>query len=97
MEFELRRNRVREGFMEEFLEAWLSQVPALRARFGFEIVGAWVSDDSSEFVWMLGFDGQEGFDVADAQYYASPERAALNPDPAQWFESAEHVRLRSIM
>ena len=60
-------------------------------------VGAWVADDKDEFVWILSYDGPDGFDAADARYYASPARAALDPDPAQWFETVEHVRLRAIL
>jgi NIPSNAP len=96
MELELRRNRVRAGCMDELLDSWWSQVPPLRAQFGFELLGAWVTADGSELVWILGYDGPDGFDVADRRYYESPERAALDPDPAQWFESSDQVRLRPI-
>ena len=97
MEFELRRNRIRAGFMDEFLEAWLGGVVPLRRRFGFTVVGAWVVDDADELVWILRYDGRDGFDRADARYYSSPERAALDPDPAQWFESSESVRMRPVL
>jgi hypothetical protein len=100
MEYELRRNRIRAGATDDFLAAWLPQVPPLRRRFGFRFVGAWVGradDDRDELVWILGYDGDDGFDAADARYYASPERAAFAPDPAQWFETSDHVRLRSVL
>jgi hypothetical protein len=83
--------------VEEFLDAWLPQVPPLRRRFGFHVVGAWVVEGEDELVWILGYDGADGFAAADARYYASPERTAMDPDPAQWFETAEDVRLRSVL
>lgn len=97
MEYELRRNRVRAGAMDDLLAAWLPQVPPLRRRFGFSFVGAWVVEGADELVWILGYDGDDGFDAADARYYASPERAAFDPEPSQWFESADHVRLRPVL
>jgi hypothetical protein len=96
MECELRRNRIRAGHVDECLRAWVDQVPALRRRFGFELVGAWFIDGSGELVWILGYDGPDGFEAADARYYASAERAALDPDPAQWFETSESVRMRPL-
>jgi len=83
--------------MDDFLEAWTAQVPPLRRRYGFRFLGAWVVDDNDEFVWILSYDGPDGFDAADARYYASTDRAALHPDPAQWLETIEHVRLRAIL
>lgn len=97
MEYELRRNRIRSGEMDDFLDAWIAQVAPLRRRFGFGLFGAWVVDDKNEFVWILSYDGPDGFDAADARYYASTDRAALDPDPAQWMETVEHVRLRTIL
>jgi hypothetical protein len=97
MELELRRNRIRAGCMKEFLDAWLRGVVPLRRRFGFTFVGAWVFDDADEIVWILGYDGPDGFDHADGRYYASPERALLDPDPAQWFESSESARIRRVL
>jgi hypothetical protein len=83
--------------MDVFLEAWLAGVVPLRRHFGFTLVGAWVIDDADELVWILGYDGPDGFDAADARYYASAERAALDPDPAHWFESTDTVRVRDIL
>ena len=80
--------------MDEFLRAWVDQVPPLRRQFGFELVGAWVVDESDELIWILGYDGPDGFEAADTRYYDSSERRRLNPDPAQWFESSAVVRIR---
>ena len=60
MEYELRRNRIRPGHFEEFLEAWLDGVVPLRRRFGFTFGGAWIVEGNSELVWILGYDGADG-------------------------------------
>ena len=92
MEYELRRNRITPGHLEESLEAWLDGVVPLRRRFGFTFGGAWIVEGNGELVWILGYDGADGFDAADERYYASAERVALDPDPAQWFGSAGRER-----
>jgi hypothetical protein len=77
----LRVDRVEAGRMDEFVAAWMASVLPLRRRFGFEIVGTWVDVERDEFCWVVGYAGPEGYDEAEAAYYASPERAAMHPDP----------------
>jgi hypothetical protein len=45
----------------------------------------------------LGYDGPEGFVAADTAYYASAERAALDPDPAPYIEHAEERFMTSVL
>jgi len=97
MEYELRRNRISPDHLEEFLAAWLGGVVPLRRQFGFSFAGAWIIEGAGDLVWILGYDGPDGFDAADERYYASAERAALDPDPGQWFESAVQERIRPIL
>ena len=64
----------------------------LREGHGFTVDGAWVIPDQSRFVWLLSYSGPGSFEDADASYYASPERAALTPDPAELIlESQTHL------
>ncbi len=81
MQFQLRMYEVRAGSLGEFVREWQQSVRPLRLRFGFSVVGPWVVEDEDRFVWILGHDGD--FEAADAAYYASAERAALDPDPAR--------------
>ena len=97
MEYELRRNRIMPGHVDECVAAWLSGVVPLRRRFGFTFGGAWIVETTGELVWILAYDGPDGFDAADMRYYSSAERAALETDPAQWFESAQADRLLPII
>jgi hypothetical protein len=97
METQLRRYRVQSGQLDACIAAWRAGVYPLRRRYGFEILGAWVIPERDEFVWILGYDGPEGFAAADAAYYASVERAALDPDPARYFVRTEQWFMRSIL
>ncbi len=83
MEYQLRRFRIAPGKLDEFIDAWKAGVVPLRKRFGFQIHGAWSIGESNKFVWVIRYDGPEGFDAADAAYYASEERRRLSPDPAE--------------
>jgi hypothetical protein len=80
---QLRRYRVAAGQMEGWVGEWRDRVRPLREGHGFEVLGAWAVEESDEFVWVIAYDGEGTFEEADAAYYASPERAALEPDPAR--------------
>jgi NIPSNAP len=81
MTTQVRVYRIRPGALGEFEREWREHVAPLRRRFGFEILGAWASVEDDTFVWIIRHGGD--FTAADSAYYASPERAALDPDPAR--------------
>jgi hypothetical protein len=97
LEYQLRRFRIASGKLDEFVDAWKAGVVPLRERFGFQIHGAWSIEESNEFVWVISYDGPEGFDVADAAYYASEERRRLSPDPAEHIASAEKASAHRVV
>ncbi|HET7338401.1 MAG TPA: NIPSNAP family protein [Candidatus Dormibacteraeota bacterium] len=83
MIFQLREYTVNPGEMDEWIAEWRSKIVPLRAKHGFVVVGAWTVDESEQFVWILKYDGPKSWKEADADYYASPERKAMSPDPAR--------------
>ena len=83
--------------MDAFLDAWLRGVYPLRRKFGFIVAGAWRVEGTDEFVWIIGYDGPEGFAVADERYYESEDRKRMSPDPAQYVESSENSMMRSVL
>ena len=83
--------------MDEFLDAWLRGVYPLRRKFGFHFVGAWRVEGADEFVWILGYEGADGFAEADRRYYASDERKRMMPDPAALIERPMQFMLRSVL
>lgn len=87
MEYQVRRYRVAEGKLDAFVDAWRSGVVPLRQNFGFTIEGAWSIPETNEFVWVMSFDGPEGFAAADAAYYESDERSTLDPNPTVFLEN----------
>ena len=87
-EWQLRDYRIEPGQLERFIEAWRAGVLPVRRAFGFRVVG-WALPEESRFVWLLGYSGPGSFEEANAAYYASPARAAVQPDPAQWVLSKD--------
>jgi len=88
--YQLRVYTIKPGEMAAWLSEWRDQIAPLRRRHGFEVVGAWTIDDSDRFVWILRYRGPKSWDQADADYYASPERAAMDPNPARHIADMEH-------
>ncbi len=83
--------------MDAFLDAWVRGVYPLRRKFGFTFAGAWRVHGADEFVWIIGYDGPEGFATADQRYYESKERKRVLPDPAQYIEAAVNSAMRSVL
>jgi hypothetical protein len=93
VEYQLRDYQVRPGELDEWLAEWREQVYPLRLAEGFEVVGAWIAREQNRFVWIIGHDD---FRAANDAYYASPERAEMDPDPARHLEQVEETQLERI-
>ena len=57
---------------------------------------AWTVPDKHLFVWVLEYDGPD-FETANRAYYESPQRRALDPDPARHLIETEHWPLQPVM
>jgi hypothetical protein len=90
--WQLRLYRVEPGRMNDWLREWHERVRPLREEKGFRVLGPWVGEDD-RFVWLIGHDD---FAAADAAYYESPERAALDPDPARLLVETETLMLDEL-
>ena len=96
METQLRDYRIRPGHMDDWINGWSRGIVPLRARAGFVIVGAWVDRAHGRFVWLVGYDGVDGFEAADQRYYSSPDRLTLSPDPSDLIEHATQDMVERI-
>jgi hypothetical protein len=92
---QLRRYRTTAGAATRFAEEWATSVLPLRERFGFRVRG-WLTEEADEFVWLVEHDDRAAFEAAEAAYYASPDRAALDPDPARWVVEARQQWLTPV-
>ncbi len=96
MEYRLRIYGVKQGQMAAWVDEWSRLIRPLREQLGFRVLGAWASEESSTFVWLLGYDGPDGYETADAAYYSSPERAAADPDPARHLVSTQQLEVKPV-
>jgi NIPSNAP protein len=83
VKFQVREYTVKPGEMQEWLSEWRSKIVPLRHSCGFEVLGAWMVDGTDQFIWIMSYKGPKTWEQADADYYSSPERKALDPDPAR--------------
>ena len=93
---QLRIYTIETGKLDAFVDAWEKGVAPLRQKFGFDVEAAWVERAHDRFVWLLSYDGRDGFEAKDAEYYGSPERAALDPDPAGLIVASEQAFVEPV-
>ena len=79
---ELREYTIRAGQLDRFVELGSPGVRPLQEKKGFHVEAAGRVPDEDRFVWVLSYDGPD-WDTAQRAYYDSPERKALDPDPAE--------------
>jgi hypothetical protein len=84
---QLREYTIKAGQLDRFAEEWSAKVRPLRQKKGFVIEGAWKLPSEGHFVWIVSHDGPEGWDAANKAYYESPERKAMDPDPASFISA----------
>ncbi len=96
MELQLRIYSVKPGRMNAWVEEWRENVAPLRRKFGFEVIGPWVIEAEDKFVWILAYAGDHDWQTADAAYYASDERKAVEPEPTRHLLATEHWSMRPV-
>jgi hypothetical protein len=97
MHDQLRIYTIKPGELEHWIDEWRRLIAPLRRQHGFEIMGAWSEKQENRFIWLLRYVGSETWEKADAAYYASPERKAMQPDPARHIAKAEHWKIFAVV
>jgi hypothetical protein len=96
-EYQLRDYLIQPGALKQWVAEWDEKVRPLRERLGFQVVGAWTIEEDDRFVWILRWRGPGSLQDAERVYYESPERAAMEPNPARLIVSSEHKTMRSVL
>jgi hypothetical protein len=86
--------QIAPGKVDEFAREWRAGVVPLREQFGFRVENACVVDGADTFVWIVSYQGEGSFDDANERYYNSPERKALQPNPARHIASQQTWMVR---
>lgn len=93
---QLRIYTIKPGEMDEWITEWRRLIAPIRRKHGFEVRGAWTVDGENEFVWILRYDGPKTWEEADAAYYGSSERTAMQLDPARHIAKAEQRMMHAV-
>ena len=85
---QLRRYVLVEGVLDEFTSWWQSFLVPARRAYGFAIEFSYALPETNEFVWAVSLPGdEEAFRAVEADYLASPERAAAFDGQPTWTTS----------
>ena len=95
-EQQLRIYDIRSGCLDDFVAAWRKQIVPLRSSAGYEILAAWADHHSSTFCWLVGWAPSTTLDELEAKYKELRVAEPLDPDPAQWVESARLLRVSPV-
>ena len=95
-EYQLRIYHMKPGTMAEFVAGWRKRIVPIREQLGFKVLYAFEHEQNNEFIWLLSYEGPDGYAAADARYYASDARKSLNWDTTQYIERMELRLLQNI-
>lgn len=95
-EQQLRIYDVRPGHLDDFVAVWRRQIVPLRVSAGYKILAAWADYHSSTFCWLVGWAPSTTLGELEAKYKELRAAESLDPDPAQWVESARLLRASPV-
>lgn len=95
VEYQLRQYVVEDGKWDEFISVFEDVLVARRA-VGFEVEGVWTVEEDSRFIWIVSTDHPEGIDGASRDYYKSPGRQAITPEPATLLAEISTVTMKAL-
>lgn len=81
---QLRTYTIRKGLLAEWVGKWRDLIVPLRLEFGFEIGGAWLDEERSQFVWLIAYEGEDSFEDANKRYWQSSARESMGLDPSEY-------------
>ena len=94
---QLRIYTINKGRLNDFVEGWKKFVYPLHLKHGYTIPLAEVIEERNEFVWIVAYDGPEDWETKQKAYYGSPERKAVDPDPARHIAKTERWFIKSVL
>jgi NIPSNAP protein len=97
MPVQLRIYTVNKGALAQFTQEWDREIRPVREKLGFRVLGAWTCETTNQFIWLMGYDGPESWEARDKAYFNSPERKAMQPDPARHIARMEQYFVESAL
>ena len=97
MAIQLRLYTINNGCLHLFAQEWKELVLPLRLEHCFRILGAWIIEETNQFAWLMGFEGQESWEEKEMTYYNSAKRKAMEPNPARLIARSEEYFVDTIL
>jgi hypothetical protein len=76
---------VNGGMLDSWVEHFNTRIAPTHAKYGVEVVAAWINRPQNEFIWVRRFDSEDVL----RRYEESPERAAYLPINRQHLAKTE--------
>ena len=70
---QLRVYTVNRGMMDQWVAYFNETLVPMQEQYGMKIEGEWVSEDSTQFIWIRSFDSADDVTAKEAAFYGSPE------------------------
>lgn len=89
MPAQLRIYDIRPGLLDDWVARFHAEIVPPRRAYGFEVLGPWINREDSQFVWIVSYEGELGWEEAVDRYYKSPERQAISFDPMDYITNMD--------
>ena len=76
---------INRGMLDSWIKQFNEKIVPTSAKFGINVIGAWVNRPQNEFIWVRTFESDDKLKV----YENSPERAAYTPDSGKHIAKIE--------
>ncbi len=77
MTSQLRMYTINRGMMDQWVNLFTETLVPMQEKYGIKIEGMWVSEDSTQFIWIRSFADSEDLKVKEAAFNGSPEWNAV--------------------
>ena len=77
MTSQLRVYTINRGMMDQWVKLFTESLVPMQEKHGIKIEGMWVSEDSTQFIWIRSFTNSDDVKAKEAAFYGSPEWNAV--------------------
>ena len=84
---------VNGGMLDSWVEHFNNNIVPTSAKYGVEVVAAWVNRPQNEFIWVRRFESEDVL----KRYEESPERAAYLPTNRKHLAKTEFRNVESVL
>jgi hypothetical protein len=92
---QLRVYTANRGKMDDWIRWFNDKLLPIADQAGHTIVGPWVNEAKTDFVWIRTYDSAEDAKAKDERFYGSPEWKAIAPEAAAFIAKTDITIMNS--